>query len=80
MSVRKFIVAAVMVALLPAAAVAEERKGPPTARSDSEKKQDAEIDQAYRRVLKGTDDNAKPVKVDPWQSVRPANGDDSAKR
>jgi len=74
------VVAALIIALLPASAVAQQRQGPPTARSDSEKKNDAQIDQAYRAVIKGSDQIAKPVKVDPWQSLRPADGGDTAKR
>src|SRR5208282_2672615 len=65
-TVKKFAIAAIMIALLPASAYAQQQKGPPTAKSDSEKKRDAEIDQAYRQVIKGTEGKAKPVKVDPW--------------
>ena len=75
----KIVIVAIMIALLPASAYAQQQKGALTAKSDSEKKHDAEIDQAYRQVMKGTEGKAKPVKVDPWQSIRPA-GDDSAKR
>jgi hypothetical protein len=77
--VKKFAIAAIVIALLPASAYAQQKKGPPTARTDSEKKRDAEIDQAYRQAIKRTDEGVKPAKVDPWQSVRPADGD-SAKR
>ena len=76
---KKFAIAAIMIALLPASAYAQQQKGPPTAKSDSEKKRDAEIDQAYRQVIKGTDGKVKPAKVDPWQSIRPADSD-STKR
>lgn len=71
---KKIAIAAILMALLPASALAQEKKGPPTVRSDSEKKHDAEIDQAYRRTLKGTDEKAKPTSTDPWGSLRPAGG------
>ena len=67
---------AVMSTLLPPAAYAQQdRKGPPTARTEAEQKNDTAIDQAYRQTLKHTDGKAKPANADPWQSIRPADGD-----
>ena len=39
-------------------------------RTDLEKKNDREIDRAYRSAVKGTD--AEKKKSDPWADVRPA--------
>ena len=39
-------------------------------RTDLEKKNDREIDRAYRSTVKGTD--AEKKKSDPWADVRPA--------
>jgi len=78
------VMAALIIALLPASARAQAQqgkdRGPPTARTDSEKKNDAAIDQAYQAAVKGTGEKAKPVKVDPWQSLRPADASDNVKR
>jgi len=73
--VKKSVIAIIALALLPAAGYAQTYKGPPTARSDYEKKTDAEIDQAYRQAIKAPEQKPKPTKVDPWQSVRPADAD-----
>jgi len=71
--VKKFAIAAMMIVLLPASAYAQ-RKGPVTARTDLELKNDAAIDKDYQDTLKRTS-NKKPVKQDPWQSVRPSASD-----
>jgi hypothetical protein len=71
---------ALVATLLPAIAYAQDNKGPPTARSDSEKKRDAEIDKAYRDAIRNTSDSGKGVKTDPWQTIRPANSSDNTKR
>ena len=76
---RRIILAITMVALLPVAAYPQQNKGPPTVRSDKEKKQDAEIDKAYRDAVKRSGVNQPAVNNDPWQSVRPA-GSDNTKR
>ena len=79
---RVFTLAAAAIALLIAAAFApaysqqEEKKGPPTARTDADKKNDSEIDRAYRATIKATDTKGQaPAKVDPWHTVRPAAPD-----
>jgi hypothetical protein len=66
--------AATIIALLTTSAYAQqENKAPLTRRSDAEKKNDAEIDKAYRAA---TDRGQTPApKTDPWQTVRPATGD-----
>ena len=42
-----------------------------TARSDADKKKDAEADKAYRAMIKNVPD--KPRNTDPWQDVRGAD-------
>jgi len=65
--------AATIIALLTTSAYAQESKAPLTRRSDSEKKNDADIDKAYRAA---TDRGQTPApKIDPWQTVRPAPPD-----
>jgi hypothetical protein len=75
---RRLIIAAMMIALLPAAAYSQQDKGPATVRSDKEMKDDATIDKAYQDTVKRMGGNAKAPKSDPWQTVRPA-ADDSTK-
>jgi hypothetical protein len=79
---RAFTVTALIIASLsaPAApAYSQENKGPPTARTDQQKKDDADADRAYQATLKATKDKgaAPAAKVDPWQTVRPAAGDNA---
>jgi hypothetical protein len=78
---RTVIIAAVMIALLPATAYSQEHK-PATRRTDEQKKQDAEIEKAYEEVTKGMKSQAAPAKPwDPWQTVRPTpTPADGAKR
>jgi hypothetical protein len=65
--------AATIIVLLTTSAYAQESKAPLTRRSDSEKKNDADIDKAYRAA---TDRGQNPApKIDPWQTVRPATAD-----
>ena len=65
--------AATIIALLTTSAYAQESKAPLTRRSDSEKKNDADIDKAYRAAT----DRGQPSapKIDPWQTVRPPTAD-----
>jgi hypothetical protein len=84
---RTFIIAATMMTLLPAIAYSQmgRQEDParssqsPFARTEAQKKKDAEVEKAYEETLKADKAHAAPVKVDPWQSIRPA-GDDTAKR
>jgi len=77
-NVRRFMFAGMMIAFLPVSAYAQQDKGPPTARTQSEMKNDAAIDSAYKRAMKNTDDNSKKAaKTDPWQTIRPADGDNT---
>lgn len=72
----------VAIALLPASAhaqvglgnTASKYTGPPTARSDSEKKADAAIDKAYEDQLKNPQFSKKTdtKNNDPWGALRPA--------
>jgi hypothetical protein len=62
-------IAAVMIALLPASAYAQEHQ-PATQRSDAEKRQDAEIEKAYEKVMKGVNAQTPRSRYDPWGTVR----------
>ena len=73
---RKLAIAAVMIALLPASAFGESE----TARTDEQKKKDAEIQKAYEQVIRDTKNQAPPAsntKSDPWGNLRPATSDNS---
>ena len=59
-------------AVLAQTALAEETKAL-TARSDQQKKEDEEVDQAYRAATRGN--RGPAAKVDPWATVRPADSD-----
>ncbi len=48
-----------------------------THRSDAQKKEDKEIDDAYRNATRGGP--ASATKVDPWGKVRPAENDKKPK-
>jgi len=66
---KKFVLATIVLAL--AAAPAFAQRGPRTTRTDEQKRQDAEVDKAYQRVMKSTTDKSKPPPVtDPWGNVR----------
>jgi hypothetical protein len=66
---------AILFALATLPASAAERQT--TARSDSQKKEDTEIDAAYRNATRGGPTSA--AKVDPWGKVRPAENDKKPK-
>lgn len=78
---RRFAVAAAMLVLLPFAADAQQRDDPyltpPGARTNEQKKTDAEIDKAYQQTVKGTRDSRPANKTDPWGTLRPAASDNS---
>jgi hypothetical protein len=76
---KKFVIAAMMIALFPVPAHSQQDKGPLTARTEKEMKQDKEIDQAYRETMKRSGGNGQAPKSDPWQTIRPP-GTDSTKR
>jgi hypothetical protein len=71
---KRFVIAAMMIVLLPVAAYSQD-KGPATARTEKEMKQDKEIDKAYRETMKRMDANGQAAKGDPWKTVRPAGND-----
>lgn len=71
---KRFVIAGMMIALLPASAYAQDRS-PLTARTEKEMKQDAEIDKAYRDAMKRNEGNGQTAKNDPWKVVRPATPD-----
>jgi hypothetical protein len=58
-------------------AYAQEDKAPLTRRSDAQKREDADIDKAYRAATKG--EITPVVKNDPWKTVRPADADKTKK-
>jgi hypothetical protein len=76
---KKFVIAAILFVLLPVSAYAQ-NQDPPTARTDAEKKHDAEVNKAYQDALKRMGDSGQPANTDPWQSVRPAPATDSTKK
>ena len=68
---RIVVAAAFMIALLGGAAFAQDQQqGPPTARTDAQKKEDAEIEKAYKQMQKAVGGKSAPAKLDPWQGVR----------
>ena len=69
------VMTAILFTLVTLPAAAQERQT--TARSDAQKKEDSEIDQAYRNATRGGPHTA--VKVDPWSKVRPADADKKPK-
>ena len=75
---RKAALAAMMIAFLPVAGFAQQHEKP-TLRSEEQKKQDAEIEREYERVMKGVRSQTAPSKYDPWQTVRPAASENSKK-
>jgi hypothetical protein len=75
-----YVVAAAMMAVLPVVAYAQD-KGPPTVRSDQEKKRDAEIEKAYKDAIRSTGNGVpQAAPSDPWQSVRPSPADNTKQR
>ena len=70
---KKFVIAATMIALFPVVAHSQQKdKGPLTARSEAERKRDKEIDEAYQKEMKRTGAKEQAAKNDPWKTVRPA--------
>jgi len=49
----------------------------PTARTDAQKKEDKDVDDAYRAATRGTPN--QPTKVDPWSKVRAPDADKKPK-
>jgi hypothetical protein len=77
--VRQFAIIAMIIALLPASAYAQQRAL--TARTDSEQKHDAAVDKDYQDTLKRMKAQGQSTKADPWQTVRPSPAaDNSPKR
>jgi hypothetical protein len=75
---RRFIFAAMLIALLPVPAYSQASRGPATVETDAERKHDAEIDKAYRETMKRMKGEEKAAKTDPWQMIRTVP-DDNAK-
>jgi hypothetical protein len=68
---------ATMIAALTMFAHSQQGNAQITQRTDKEKKADAAIEKAYEDSLKREKSNAPAVKSDPWQTVRPAGGDNT---
>jgi hypothetical protein len=73
---KKFVVAAMVIAFFPVSAHSQDR-GPLTARTEKEMKEDKEIDKAYRDTMKRADDKGQAAKSDPWQTVRTPGTDNT---
>jgi hypothetical protein len=81
-TMKKSIIVALMITLLPATAYSQGRSQPsgqpsPFERTAAQKKKDAEVERAYQQSLKANNAQTPPAKIDPWQSVRPANANDA---
>jgi hypothetical protein len=82
-NMKKRIIVALMITLLPAPAYSQKGASPPSGqptpfdRTAAQKKKDAEVEQAYQQSLKANKAQTPPAKIDPWQSVRPANANDA---
>jgi hypothetical protein len=83
---KKLMIAAMMLMLLPAAAYSQvtlgsdkgDDKGPPTARTEKERKNDEAIEKAYEQAVKRERELSPSGKSDPWGGIR-SSGNDSAK-
>ena len=70
----KTVMAVALVASLASlSATVASAEGQLTRRSDAQKKEDEDVDKAYRAATKG--DIIPQVKKDPWRTVRPADND-----
>lgn len=80
---KKFVIAVIMLAWLPAAAQAQHGNDPfinqPGVKSDAQKKIDADIDKAYHDTMKKTGGGQPSAKGDPWGTLRPAASDNTKK-
>jgi hypothetical protein len=68
---------AVLVAMLAPPAYAQKRGAPSplTAREVQKKKEAEAVDRQYKSTLKKTDQDAAPVRTDPWSNMRgPSEG------
>jgi len=69
------VITAILFALATLPASAQERQT--TAKSDAQKKEDKEVDAAYRNATRGGP--ATAAKVDPWGKIRPTESDKKPK-
>jgi hypothetical protein len=69
------VITAILFALATLPASAQERQT--TAKSDAQKKEDKEVDAAYRNATRGGP--ATAAKVDPWGKIRPAESEKKPK-
>jgi hypothetical protein len=65
---------AMIIAFLTTSAFAQQSERQTTRRSDAEKKEDADVDKAYKAATDRGQAPAAPKK-DPWHTVRPATTD-----
>ena len=71
---KKYVIAATMIALFPVTAYSQQSRGPLTARTEAEMKRDKEIDKAYQEQMKRSGaGKEQAAKSDPWKAVRPAD-------
>lgn len=75
---KKLMIAAMLLAFVPVAALAQDH-GPPTARTDKEKKEDAAIEKAYQDALKRERASEAATKADPWGGIRSSGNDSTTK-
>jgi hypothetical protein len=71
---KRFAIATMIVALTMLAS-SQQGNAQITERTDKEKKADAAIEKAYEDTVKREKGNGPAVKSDPWQTIRPGNGD-----
>jgi hypothetical protein len=74
---KAFWAAAAVAILLTAPAYAQfsmggDKQGPRTRQTEQEKREEADLDRAYKATVKSTTSTPAP-KSDPWSNVRPAN-------
>ena len=72
---KRFAIATMIIALT-MIAYSQQGNAQITARTDKEKA-DAAIEKAYEDLLKNDKSNGPAVKSDPWQTIRPASGDNT---
>jgi len=77
---KKFVIATTIIAFasLPVCAHSQD-KGPATARTEKETKEDKEIDKAYRDTMKSFGSGGQAANSDPWKTIRPLAGTDKPK-
>lgn len=70
---RRYVIATMIIVLAAVPALAQQQ-GRATSRTEEQKRTDAEIDQAYKRVIRSTGEKGRPAPADPWGKVRSSPG------